>query len=262
VSHTLDKYYTIGFSALRSSGDMGYEREELGADFWIHPIKNFDLTGRSSYNSDAHDWMEHAYSISVIPHEKFRINFDLSDIKYRYYFSDTQTSTVFKLGGGVINPNEEMTAYGTILSYLHDNNLSVSGDYRFYEYEIADSAHYFGGKIAYSKPESFAAGASVHRMQGEDDLLRYTEYRLYASKKFKNLDFTLDLIEIYYDQPVNDVRDAFTAAAAVVYRMDEKLKLAADVDYSSNPAYYNEVRALVKLTYAFDMKYASEGRAR
>lgn len=262
ISHTLSNYYTIGVSGLRSSGDDSAEREEIGADIWFHPIKMLDVTGRSTYNSVKNDWMEHSYMLSIIPIEKIRIGLDFSNINYRYYFSDTQTTSVFKLNSGIINPDEEMTAFGTIVSYAPYKNLAFSGDYKHYEYEIADAADYFGGKISYSMPESYAAGAAIHRMQGGDGRLRYTEYRIYTTKKLNNFDVALDLIEIHYDEKVNDVSNAFTAALAAGYRVDEKLKFTADLDYSSNPDYYKEVRALVKLTYAFDMKYADEGGAK
>ena len=262
VSHTLPKYYTLGLSALRSSGDAGATREEFGADIWLHPAKVVDITGRSTYNLEKSDWMEHTYVVSLIPTDMFRISADFSRINYKYYFSDTQTSNVFKFGGGVINPNEELTSVGATVSAALNKNFTVSADYKHYEYEIADASDYYGGKLTYSKPDSYSAGASVHRMQGSEKRLRYAEYRMYASKQIENLSLSLDLMDVHYDQAINDVRDAFTASAAVGYRFSPSLKLAADVDYSSNPDYYNEVRTLVKLTYAFDMKYAGEGRAK
>lgn len=262
VSHTLPQYFTIGFSALRSPGDIAPEREELGADIWLHPVKSVDITGRSTFNSIKHDWMEHAYAVSVAPIDKFRISADVSHIKYRHYFSDIQTSSVFKLVAGVINPNEELTSIGAILSFAPEKNLSLSADYKRFEYEIADSADYFGAKLAYAKPESYAAGASIHRMDGRQDKLRYTEFRVYATKEFHNADLTLDLIDIHYDKSVNSRSNAFTATAAVGYRVDKNLKFAADIDYSTNPDTDNEVRALVKMTYAFDMKSLGEGRVK
>jgi hypothetical protein len=99
-------------------------------------------------------------------------------------------------------------------------------------------------------------------MEGVERKLRYTEYRLYASKMFKSADLSIDLINLQYDRKVNGVRNAYTVAAAGGYRLDKNLKFALDVDCSRTPDYDFEVRSLVKLTYAFDMKYAGEGRAK
>ena len=261
IAHTLKDYYTVGISALRSSGDSGNNREHVGADLWFHPVKQLDLTGRSTYNSLTSDWMEHAYTVSVVPNEMFRISADVTNISYRDYFSG-QTTSVFKFNPLIIDPNEEMTSFGAAFSVAPNKNVSISADYKRYEYEKADSANYFGGKVTYAKPEIYTAGASVHRMDGNENKLRYTEYRAYAAKEFHNADLTLDVIHLQYDKAVNGVRYAFTASAAGGYRINESLKLAADIDYSKNPDYDVEVRGLVKLTYAFDMKYAGEGRAK
>jgi len=53
-----------------------------------------------------------------------------------------------------------------------------------------------------------------------------------------------------------------TVAAAASYEINESLKVGADVDYSHNPDFDNEVKGLVKITYVFDSKRAAEGRAK
>lgn len=261
LSHTNSKYYTVGVSALRSEGDNSDDREELGFDMWIHPIKQLDLAGRSSYNSEASDWMEHAYTVSLIPSEMIRISADVTNINYKEYFSDSTTS-VFKFNPTIIDPDEEMTSYGIAVSVTPIKSVTITPAYKYYEYDIAKSANNYGLRISYANAESYSAGASVYRMDGDQDRLQYTEYRMYASKQFKKADLALDLMNTSYDEEVNGRDYAYTIVAAAGYLLDKNLKLGGSIDYSRNPDYDAEVRGLVKLTYAFDMKYADEGRAK
>lgn len=252
LSQTDKKYYTVGLSALKSEReDNSRYREEEGLDLWIHPMEQIDLTGRSSYNSLTDGWMEHAYALSVVPLEKLRISADISRINYYDYFYNMTTSAL-SFTNRLIDPNEKLTAAGIAVSYLPIKNLTVVADYKRYNYEIAQNADYFGGKITYSLPQSYAAGVSVHRMDGKVDRLRYTEYRGYASKKIGRTTISVDIINLEYDARVNGVRNSYSVTGAAGYEFNERVKVGANMEYSQNPDFDNEVRGLLKLTYSFD----------
>jgi hypothetical protein len=260
VTQSNNKHYTLGVSALKSYAEGNRYREEEGFDLWLHPIKQVDLTGRSSYNSMTSGWMEHAYAVSYTPIDSLRLSADISNINYRDYFYKVTTSAlVFNPLVNGIDPNEKLLAIGGSASYAIDKNFTIIGDYRNFNYDIAKSADYFGGKLTYSLPESYSAGVSIHRMEGNIDRLRFYEYRIFASKKLGKAALTLDVINLNYDQRMNNVKNALTIVAASSYDMSQNLKIGADVEYSKNPYFDNEVKGLVKLTYLFDMKLATEG---
>lgn len=259
------KYYSLGLSALKSYSNGADYREEEGLDLWIHPIKQIDLTGRSSYNSITKGWMEHAYTASFIPLDTLRLYADLSDINYKDYFYKVTTSAlIFNPLTNNIDPNEKLLTLGFGGSYVLFKNTTVAADYKYYAYDISGNASYFGGKVSYSVPESYKAGLSIHRMDGTTSKLRYTEYRMYASKKLGKADLTLDLIDLNYDNTVNmnGVKNAVTVVAGGSYEFSKNLQLGASVDYSHNPYFENEVRGLIKLTYQFDVKRSAEGRTK
>jgi hypothetical protein len=58
---------------------------------------------------------------------------------------------------------------------------------------------------------------------------------------------------------MNNVDNVLTVVAASSYEIRHGLKIGADIEYSKNPDFNNEVKGLVKLTYLFDMKLAAEG---
>lgn len=264
ISQSNNKYYSLGVSALKSFADSAHYREEEGVDLWLHPLKQIDITGRSSYNSLTSGWMEHAYAVSYIPRDDLRLSVDLSNINYEDYFYRVTTSALSLKNGilGNLDPKEKLMAIGGSASWTPVENITVTADYRNYNYEIAKSANYFGGKIAYSVPQSYAAGISFHRMDGDVNKLKYYETRVYASKKLGRADVSLDFIDLYYDSKINDIKNTLYVVAASSYEISEALKIGVDIDYSRNPDFDNEVQGLVKLTYVFDSKRADEGRTK
>jgi hypothetical protein len=263
ISQSMPKYYSVGISALKSeTNDKERYREEEGFDLWLHPINQVELTGRSSYNSITEGWMEHAYSLTITPFESFKLGADFSRINYGdYFFNVTSNALKLSTAGGSANPdpNEELTSAGVFASYSPIKNLTVTADYKNYAYKLAGDANYYGGKISYSLPESFSAGVSGHRMEGREDKNRYYEYRVYLSKKIGHAELAADFINVGYDKKINNVKNSYAAVASAGYEFNRKIKIGADIEYSKSPDFDNEIKGLLKLTYAFDTKNAERG---
>lgn len=257
LSQSMKQYYTVGMSALKSNTENGTSyREEFGSDLWVHPMKQLDLVGRSSYNNITEGWMEHAYTLSVTPIEQLRFSADITNVHYRDYLYN-MTTPVFSFT--FLNPNEVLTSYGGGISYSPIKHLTISGDFKYYDYEIAKEAKYFGGKATYSLPASLNLGCSVHRMDGNIDKLRYTEYRAFASKKLGHTDLAIDLTNSEYDAPINGIRNSYSVTGSAGYEISERLKVGADVEYAKNPDFDSEVRGLLKLSYMFDTNHKKGG---
>lgn len=257
ISHSLPKYYTIGFSALKNeaTGSTQY-REEQGFDLWLHPEEQLDITGRSSYNSITNDWMEHAYVLTLSPADKLKISGNVSCINYKDYFHNV-TTRVFDTPG--FRAGEKLVATGIGLSYSFPKDINFTADYKNYNYKHAVSADYYGGKLTVALPGAVAAGMSIHRMEGAENRLQYNEYRLYALKKMGHIDINADIFNVRYDKPVNGIRNSFAVTGSAGYEINEKMRVGADVEFARNPEYNREMRALAKFVYAFDTK-RSEGR--
>ena len=92
-------------------------------------------------------------------------------------------------------------------------------------------------------------------MDGKEDRLKYSEYRVYCTRKFGRAGVTLDLLDVAYDtavNDVNDVKDAYSITLAADYELAENLKLGADAEYSKNPDFDSDIRTFLKLIYSFD----------
>jgi hypothetical protein len=265
ITHTMSKYYALGVSALKA--ELGGERyrEEEGVDLWLHPLKGVDVVGRSSYNSITDGWMEHDYHLSYAPLENLRLAASFSDINYRDYFFH-MTSNVFNLRSasnptGLIDPQEKVQSAGASVAYTPVKGLALTADYKNYAYDIAGDANYFGGKATCSFPGALVAGLAVHRMEGSVDRLRYLATHAFASKRIDRFNLAADYFSVDYDSSINGVKYAYTVVGSASYDINSSLRVGADIDYSRNPSYDNEVSGMLKLTYAFDIRRGTEGRA-
>jgi len=252
VSHQYDGLYTLGLSYLNEDKNSEIWRREGGIDLSIRPMNKVEITGGSKYNFQTVGWMEHSYYLMFGPFDKLRVNAEATWINYEDYFASA-TSSVFKMTpGGLLDPKEKVNILGPEVFYAINDKWAVSADYKEYTYDIAGSASYYGVKATFRTPKSYSAGISLHKMDGDTDRLKYDEYRIYASKKIEKIDVAVDLLDVKYKEPINDVTDAYSVVLAAGYELTQKLKLGADVEYSKNPDFDKDIRFFLKLNYRFD----------
>jgi hypothetical protein len=229
-------------------------RKEGGVDIWFRPLSKVELLGKSNYNGITKKWMENTYLLVLGPFANLRLTTTASSIHYESFFTGA-TSAAFFFQPGVIDPNENVRILGEDIAYGVTDRLNVSVDYNKYNYKIAGDAQKFGGNIRYSVMKSGGAGLSVHSMDGDTDLLKYMEYRVYGYKRIGKADITLDALDVAYKTARNNVKDAYSLTLAAAYEVKERLKVGADVEYAKNPDFNKDVRGFLKLIYQFDLGY-------
>jgi hypothetical protein len=251
LTHQVPGLYRIGLSFLKEEKNSGDFRKEEGIDLWLRPVNKVELTGNSKYNAVTSDWANHSYYLVLGPFSKVRLNTEASLINYKDYFTGASTSA-FIFQPSVIDPNEKARILGEEVAYDVTDKVNLSVNYKAYTYEIAGHANYYGGNLKYHAAPSGGAGLSIHKMDGNTDRLKYSEYRVYGYGKIGKTNITLDIIDVAYAAAINDVKDAYSISLAALYDMTEKLKLGADVEYSKNPDFDKDTRAFIKMIYHFD----------
>ena len=249
IAHSVPGIYAVGASYLLEKNDSADFRKEEGFDVWVRPVSTFEVMGVSTYNAESKNWMQHQYYATLGPFAWLRLNLEASKTWYKEYFAST-TMSAFSFAN--LDPNEIVTAAGGSAVIMAGGAFTIVADYRNYEYQVLNgSATYAGGSLAYAG-SGIGAGAAAHRMNGPQDTLRYNEQRVYAFKKVSKADVTLDVLHIDYDQPINGENEAWTGSAALGYTATPKLRFVADGEYSKNPDFDRDVRAMLSMIYRFE----------
>jgi hypothetical protein len=245
--------YRIGVSALREEKNSDDFREEEGLDLWYRPLDYLELLGKSSYDSVDTEWMEHAYSLILGPFNKLRFNTEASRYDYSAYLR-TATTSALNFSAGLHDPNETASFLGEEVSYAATDTVTVFANYRYYSYNKAGNASSYGARVNYARAQQGSAGLSVHRMDGDEERLRYTQYRLYGARMIGKIDVAVDLINVAFDEDIGGEDNAYSAALIAVYNLTPSLRVGADVEYLSRPTFDDDVRVFAKIIYRFGFR--------
>jgi len=259
LSHGVRYLYEIGFSYLGENGDGSFEREEGGIDLWYRPVSKVQLVGKTSYSWEESEWMEHSYNLALGPFSGFTITPMVSWINYESFFS-AATSAAFKFQPDIIDRDEKALIIGADGQYTLNSKLIVAADYKNFGYDIAGSADYYGGKLTFNVFESSSIGLGFHRMDGDNERLKYYEYRAYVHDRAGKFDVFADAFFVTYDEEINDRDYATSVSGGAGYDFSKQLRVEADATYSRNPYYDEDIRAFFKLIYRFNiMPQAKKG---
>jgi hypothetical protein len=252
ISQGREGVYRIGVSSLLEKNNGLDFRNEKGLDLWIRPVPKVELLGTSLYNSLTNGVARHAYYLTLGPFSALTLRTYFTEINYKDFFTSNTLSVFQFQPGGPVSVNEKLRITGEEAS-LAFGPINVSVDFKEYNFEQANNASYYGARLAYSGPAS-AAGLSIHHMNGQTVNLRYNEYRLYGQRKFGSwADLTADLFNVAYSQEINGVKNALSASLAYGRTLSTRARLTADIEYSKNPYFNQDIRGLVKLVYNFDI---------
>ncbi len=259
ISQGRDGLYRIGLSYVLEKNDGTEFRKEEGLDLWFRPISKAEILGSMLYNAITSAKAQTSLYLMLGPFKNLTLRTQYMDMSYKDYFTAT-TMSAFRLApGGPLDPNEKLAMIGQEAS-LSFGKTNITVDYKKYDYDIAGSADYYGAKVAYAGAQNNGGGLAYHRMDGETNDRRYSEYRLYTYRKIRKIDVTADALMVNYDTEINGVKNAYTVALAGGYALSPKTTVGADVEYAKNPYYDKDVRAFLKLVYNFDFAPAAKGR--
>ena len=257
ISQGLPNLYRIGASYLLERNNSVEIRKEEGLDLWFRPFDRVELNGTSLYNALTYSFARHAYYLTIGPLSILTLRTEFTEVDYRDFFT-APTTSAFQFQPA-FNLYDKLKSLGEEAS-LAFWKVVLSGDYKKYNYVFAGDASYYGGKLTIAPIQNTGIGFSLHKMNGETDALRYSEYRAYGFTRFGQADLALDLVEVAYDVEINGVKKADSAVLAGGYALTPKTKISADVEYAKNPYYNKDVRGLLKLVYTFDFAPAATRR--
>lgn len=240
----IGKRAEVGVSVLKEDNDRARFREEYGMDLWLLPLKDWQVQGHSYWNNITEGWMEHSYNIRVRIHDVTLVAL-YSRTDYDNAFS-ARTLSAFSpefLGRG-----ERLAKAGVSGEYRAGKHIILVADLMEFHYSKSGTAWYFGGGGT-ADFKAVSAGASVHRMDGPDERLRYVEARAYFKKTVRQAALVIDAIYLHYDLPFAGLSNAYSVSGTAVVGISRVLSAGADVTYTKSPDFTNNTMVLLKLIY-------------
>lgn len=253
LSHSAGNLYTLGASYLKEDNSTAGDREEAAIDLSLTPTEGFSIQGSSAYNSKDSGWMEHSYSAMIGSSGPVRVRADFQEIDYGRYFTSATTSafSASSTGSVLLNSNEKLTRLGGEVLFSAGQNVTISADYRNYDYDIAGAAKKYGATFSFTSGSDVQAGISAHRMDGNSDMNRYNEFRVFCASRHGKFDLAFDALDIVYDEKINGVDNAYDVSATAVYGISERASASATLDYANDPRFERQLKGIIKLTCKF-----------
>ncbi len=235
----------IGISFLREENDNTRFRDEIGADLWLRPASRVEVRGQSSYNNITDGWREHSYTLRLFPLDRLTVSGLYSHARYDDAFS---ARTLSAFSPDFLGRGERLTKTGGSAEYRLDRTSTAVLDFTAYDYELMGPAERYGGRVAASL-SGISTGASLHRMNGDTERLRYVESRLYAAKDLGVWNFSLDTIFHHYDSPFSGLSNAYSVNGATRYKITGALIAGISLDYYKTPDFIHATTVLLNLVY-------------
>ncbi|GAB4262123.1 MULTISPECIES: hypothetical protein [Deferrisoma] len=151
--------------------------------------------------------------------------------------------------------DETLALFGLDAEWTIGGSAQVGARWREYRYTERDEGARYGGLLgAFPFGESSWVGAEVGRAQGDEDEHRYVLGRAWAYASRGVWFGSADLVAARYDEEIGGDRSSvYGSLTGGVRALDDRLEASLSADYSADPYYDKDVRALVNLKWTFSV---------
>ena len=256
ISHHLGSLYDIGVSYKNIQNDGDLAEEFAGVDFSLFLPANLSLLGFSSYNLDSKGWGEHSYEARWYA-GGFMIRPYYQMFNFGDYFTDNKTTpAVFRIQNS--RNDEELTVIGGDVTWQPSEIWDFGAKVKSLSYdERDDDAVYYAALATWHGEETTQAGGEFGISDGDSDptsfwLARAFFYWDSMSGWLKPAFITGDVVYARYDKSVFGEDSSLFASLALGRNfLGDTLRLKLSGDYSSDPYFDEDIRAMFFATYLF-----------
>ncbi len=234
-------------------------REQAGFDLLYTLNRLVELNGRSLYNLSLKEFAEHSYVITVKPMPGLSLSGNYNQHQFKGYFASASNPFLFKP-----NDADEEASYGVSASYSLNAATELTADYTYYDRKTKGTSARLGlgGRLSLLGGK-LKTGLDYHRLNAAQGINSYHEARGFALYDPGSYYASLDAIAQRYDDPLpyrDTSKIAYEMIASGGYRLKPWLLLSGDLSAGANPQYGDQVKGLLRLTFAYTTTTGGVGR--
>ncbi len=234
-------------------------REQAGFDVLYTLNRLVELNGRSLYNLSLKEFAEHSYVITVKPVAGLSLSGSYNQHQFKGYFASASNPFLFKPYDA-----DEEASYSGSASYALNTATELTADYTYYDRKTKGTSARLGlgGRFTLLGGK-LKTGLDYHRLNSAKGMNSYHEARGFALYDPGRYYASLDAIAQRYDDPLpylNTSKIAYEITASSGYRLKPWLLLSGDLSAGANPQYGDQVKGLLRLTFAYTTTTGGVGR--
>lgn len=235
----------VGAGYLEETNNDFQYRRETSADLWIMPISVIELYGKMINNEITDENAYSSASTNLYLTKKVTLSAKYDNIAYKDYFDETSEVSTFNL----FNQNDELEAYKGSVNVDISDRLSLSVDYKDYNFKDEEDATSFGGGCK-ANVDNVSSELAYHRTDSKDENEGYyDEVRFFVMYDNKATSVSCDATFDFFEKETFNRNTSASVVASAGHKVIDNLKLSIDMDYSRNPNYDENYKLFLRIEY-------------
>lgn len=255
LAHRFEALSDVGVSYKMIKDNGTKVSSMLGIDSAFFLPWDTSLYGNSVRNMDTSGWAEHSYKIRIKAGD-VTISPLYEMFQYDQYFGARRAAAgPFR---SLANSDERLQAIGVNLDWRASTNWVFGAKAKGYSYNLDSSASYASASVSWFGEALTQAGGEVGRMQGGAADKNYLLIRMffYMDRMDEAIwaDFiSADVVFTRYDQDIYGKDHSYCIFVGSGKTYDhENLEIKISADYSVDPYFDSDIRAMMTVTYRFN----------
>jgi hypothetical protein len=244
--------FEVGLNYLTEDGDYGgKEREEAGADLWIHPIEHLEVTGRALYNMTTSRLASDHFSLVIKLTGNSEVILGSSGYRYEDLFQVTTNSA---FSGTLINPDDEVRVFTGKVQWHPTNRLDLTGSVTSTDHQEDDPGDTYRSEIGLdisSKHPLEKIGLRTAIQTGDQPENEYSEFRGFAMLSTGSMDFSLDAMTIMYKQEIDGESQTIQVVGSAGWAPADTLSVSGDLRLTKSPVFEDDIAVVLRARYGF-----------
>jgi len=251
ITQSRSGLYDLGISYRHLTNNSERDEESLGSDLALLLPGKVSLLGHSAYNLVTDGWGEHSYELRL-PLGDFTLSPFYQRYRYQDFFnSRSNSANPFRFLQGTGNT---LTVFGTEAFWYPVEQAEFALRVKNYDYDKRFGSSQFYTLAAAWRWRIFSEiGGELGRMQGHEAVNKYLLGRGYCYWNLSRGFLSGDVMHVRYDRAIYAQKSSwFVSLGGGTRFMDDALTLRLSFDYSSDPYFNRDVRALLRVSYLLD----------